>query len=227
MPITLAGSARRRVVERDTGTGAVAGSADGSGEGWRAVGRDTGAGGVAGSAHGSTVVADRRGCAAPVDGLVGAAGRGDVACGVDSAVAGSAHGSTEGWRAVGRDTGAGGVAGSAHGSTVVAGRPGCAAAADGLVGAAGRGDVACGVDSAVAGSADGIDRVVGALGCAASLPGAGAAGGVAFTRAARAGGLFESKGGGSVGFLTWSEDAGESAGPAVFAGGEIGSPLCA
>ena len=143
------------------------------------------------------------------------------------AVAGSAHGSIERWRAVGRDTGAGGVAGSAHGSTAVAGRRGCAAPADGVFGAAGRGDVACGVDSAVRGAADGTDRVVGALGCAASLPGAGAAGGVAFTRAARAAGLFGSKGGGSVGFLTWSGDGVESAGPTVFAGGEIGSPLCA
>jgi hypothetical protein len=30
MPITLAGSERRRVVERDAGAGAVAGAADGS-----------------------------------------------------------------------------------------------------------------------------------------------------------------------------------------------------
>jgi hypothetical protein len=142
------------------------------------------------------------------------------------AVAGSAHGSIERWRAVGRDTGAGGVAGSAHGSAAVAGGLGCAAPADGVFGAAGRGDVACGVDSAVRGAADGTDRV-GALGCAASLAGAGAAGGVAFTRAARAAGLFVSKGGGSVGFLTWSGDGVESAGPTVFAGGEIGSPLCA
>lgn len=141
MPITLAGSERRRVVERDTGVGAVADSA---------------------------------------------------------------HGSIQRWRAVERDTGAGGVAGSAHGSTAVAGR----------------------VDSAVRGAADGSDRV-GALGCTASLSGAGAAGGLAFTRAARAAGLFGSKGGGSVGFLTWSGDGVESAEPAVFAGGEIGSPLCA
>ena len=141
------------------------------------------------------------------------------------AVAGSAHGSIERWRAVGRDTGAGGVAGSAHGSTAVTGRRGCAAPADGVFGAAGRGDVACGVDSAVRGAVDGSDRVVGALSCAASLPGAGAAGGVAFTRAERAAGLFGSKGGGSVGFLTGSRV--ESAGPTAFAGGEIGSPLCA
>jgi hypothetical protein len=142
------------------------------------------------------------------------------------AVAGSAHGSTERWRAVGRDTGAGGVAGSAHGSTAVAGRRGCAAPADGVLGAAGPGDVACGVDSAVRGAADGTD-LVGALGCAPSLPGARAAGGVAFTRAARAAGLLGSKAGGSVGFLTWSGDRVESVGPTVFAGGEIGSPLCA
>jgi hypothetical protein len=100
-----------------------------------------------------------------------------------------------------------------------------------VFGAAGRGEVACGVDSAVGGAAGGTDRVVGALGCAASLPGAGAEGGGAFTRAARAaalfGGVLESKGGGSVGFLTWSEDGAESAGPTVFAGGEIGSLLCA
>src|SRR6185369_2614785 len=108
MPITLAGSERRRVVERDTGVGAVAGSA---------------------------------------------------------------HGSIQRWRAVERDTGAGGVT--------------------------------------------------------ASLSGAGAAGGLAFTRAARAADLFGSKGGGSVGLLTWSGDGVESAAPAVFAGGEIGSPLCA
>jgi hypothetical protein len=143
------------------------------------------------------------------------------------AVAGSAHGSTERWRAAGRDTGAGGVAGSAHGSTAVAGCRGRAAPADGVFGAAGRGDVACGVDSSVRGAADGTDRVVGALGCAASLPGSGGADGVAFTRAARAAGLFGSKGGGSVGFLTWSGDGVESAGPTVFAGAEIGSPLCA
>jgi hypothetical protein len=142
------------------------------------------------------------------------------------AIGGSADGSIERWRAVGCDTGAGVVAGSAHGSTAVAGRRGCAAPADGVVGVAGRGDVACGVDSAVRGAADGTDRV-GALGCAASLPGAGAAGGGAFTRAARAAGLFGSKGGGSVGFLTWSGDGVEPAGPTVFAGGEIGSPLCA
>jgi len=92
--------------------------------------------------------------------------------------------------------------------------------------AAGRGDVACGVDSAARGAVDGIDRV-GACGCTASLAGAEAGGGVAFTRAARAGGLFESKGGGSVGFLTWSGDGVESAGPTVFAGGEIGASLCA
>jgi hypothetical protein len=163
MPITFAGSERRRVVERDAGAGAAAGSAHGS-----------------------------------------------IAC----------------WRAVGRGTGAGGVAGSAHGSTVVAGRRGCAAPADGVFGAAGRGDVVSGVDSAVRGAADGTDRV-GALGCAASLPGAGAGGGGAFTRAARAAGLFGSKGGGSVGFLTCSGDGVESAGPTVFAGGEIGSLLCA
>ena len=142
MPITLGGSARRRVVERDAGTD-----------------------GVAGSAHGSIVLG----------------------------------------RAVGRDGGAVGVAGSAHGSTAVAGRRGCAAAPADVLGTAGRGDVTCGVDSA----------------------GAGAAGGFAFARAARAGGLFESNGGGSVGFLTWSEDGVESAGLAALAGGEIGSPLCA
>jgi hypothetical protein len=95
-----------------------------------------------------------------------------------------------------------------------------------VFGAAGRGDVACGGDSALRGAGDNTDRV-GASGWAASLPGAGAAGGVAFTRATRAAGLFESKGGGSVGFLTWSGDGVESAGPTVFAGGEIGSPLCA
>jgi hypothetical protein len=50
---------------------------------------------------------------------------------------------------------------------------------------------------------------------------------VAFTRAARAGGLFESKGGGSVGFLMWSGDGVELAGSTVFAGGEIESLLCA
>jgi len=163
MPITLAGSARRRVVARDTGAGAGAASA-------------------------------------------------------------SAHGSIVRWRAVGRDTGPG--AGSAHGSTVVAGRRGCAAPADGVLGAAGRGDVACGVDSAVRGAADGADRV-GALDWTASLSGAGTAGGGAFARAARAAGLFGSKGGGSVGFLTWSEDGVESAGATAFAGGEIGAPLCA
>ena len=164
-PITLAGSERRRVVGRDTGAGAVAGSAHGSIVRWGAVERDTGAGVVAGSAHGSTAVAARRGCAAPADGMVEAAGRGDVARGVDSVVCGAA---------------------------------------------------------------DGSDRVVAALGSAASFRGAGAAGGVAaFTRAARAAGLFESKGGGSVGFLTWSGDGVESAGPAVFAGGGIAPPLCA
>jgi hypothetical protein len=61
MPITLAGSERRRVVERDTGVGAVAGSADGSIERWRAVERDSGTEDVADSAHGSTAVAGRRG----------------------------------------------------------------------------------------------------------------------------------------------------------------------
>jgi hypothetical protein len=95
-----------------------------------------------------------------------------------------------------------------------------------MFGAAGRGDVGCGGESAVRAAADGTDRV-GALGCAESLPGAGAAGGVAFARAARAAGLFGSKGGGSVGFLTWPGDGVESAVPTVFAGGEIGSPLCA
>jgi len=178
MPITLAGSDRRRVVERDTGAGAVADS---------------------GSAHGSIV------CCRVVEGDTGA-----------GAVAGSAHGSIVRCRVVGRDTGAGGGAGSAHGSTTGPGRRGCAARADCVFGAAGRGDVAGGVDCAV-----------GALGWAASRPGAGAAGGVAFTRAPRAAGLLESKGGGSVGFLTWSGDGVESAGPTAFAGGEIGSPLCA
>jgi hypothetical protein len=96
-----------------------------------------------------------------------------------------------------------------------------------VLGAAGRGDGACGVDSAVRdGDAGGTDRV-GALGCAASLPGARAAGGMAFARAARAAGLFGSKGGGSVAILTWSGDGVESAGPTVFAGGASGSPLCA
>jgi hypothetical protein len=173
MPITLAGSERRRVVARDEGVGAVAdaGSAHGSAARSRAVGRATGAGGVAGSANGSThVVAGRRGCAAPAGGVFEAAGRGDVARGVDSA--------------------------------------------------------ACGVDSAVRGAAGGTDRVA-ALGSAASLPGAGAAGGGAFTRAARAAGLLASKGGGSVGFLTWSGDEVESVGPPGFPGGEIGSPPCA
>ena len=160
MPITLAGSARRRVVEGDAGAGAAAGSADGSIERWRAART----GGVAGSAHGSTAVAGCRGCAVLAAGVFGAAG--------------------------------------------------------------GRGDVAGGVDSAVRGAADGTDRV-GALSCAASLSGAETAGGVAFTRAARAAGLFGSKGGGSVDFLTWSGDGVESAGATVFAGGEIGSPLCA
>ena len=163
MPITLAGSGRRRVVECNTGVGAGAGSAHGSIERWRAVGRDAGAGGGAGSAHGSTAVAGRRGCAAPADGVFEAAGRGDVACGVASVVRGAAAGTDRG----------------------------------------------------------------GALDCAASPPGAGTAGGVAFRRAARAAGLFGSKGGGSVGFLTWSGDEVESAGPTVFARGELGSPLCA
>ena len=95
-----------------------------------------------------------------------------------------------------------------------------------MLGAAGGGDVARGVDSAVRGAADGADRV-GALSSSASLPGADAAGGVAFTRAARAAGLLASKGGGSVGFLTWSGDGVESAGATAFAGGEIESPLCA
>jgi hypothetical protein len=156
MPITLAGSARRRVVERDTGAGAVAGSA-----------------------HGSTDGGGRRGCAASADGVLGAAGRGDVAYGVDSAARGAADG-------------------TARGAT----------------------------DGTVRGAADGTARG-GALGCAASLPGAGAAGGEAFTRAPRAAGLFGSKGGGSVGFLTWSEDEVVSVAPPVFAGGELGSPLCA
>jgi hypothetical protein len=94
IPITLAGSARRRVVERDTGAGVVAASAHGSiVRGRVVVERDTGAGAVAGSAHGSTAVAGRRGCAAPADGVFGATGRGDVACGVDSAVRGTAAGS--------------------------------------------------------------------------------------------------------------------------------------
>jgi hypothetical protein len=88
-----------------------------------------------------------------------------------------------------------------------------------VFGVAGRGDVAAGVDSVV--------RGVGALGCAASAAGADAVGGATFTRAARAGGLLESNGGGSVGFRTWSGDAFESAGLPVFAGGEIGSPLWA
>jgi hypothetical protein len=172
MPITLAGSERRRVA-RDTGAGGVAGSAHGSIERGRVVGRDTGAGGVAGS---------------------GSIERGRVV-GRDTGAGGVAgSGSIERGRVVGRDTGAGGVAGSAHGSTPVA--------------------------------ADGTDRV-GVLGCAASLPGAGSAGGVAFARAARAAGLFGSKGGGSVGFRTWSEDGVESAGPTVFAGGDSRSPLCA
>jgi hypothetical protein len=96
-----------------------------------------------------------------------------------------------------------------------------------VFGVAGRGDVAAGVDSVVLGGTAGTDRVVGALGCAASAAGADAAGGAAFTRAARAGGLLESNGGGSVGFLTWSGDEFESAGLPVFAGGEIGSPLWA
>jgi hypothetical protein len=140
-------------------------------------------------------------------------------------------GGSERRRAVERDTGAGAVAGSAHGSTAVAGRRGCAASTDGVVGAAGRGDVARGVDSvvrsAVRGAAGGTDRV-GVLGCAASLPGAGAAGGVAFARAARAAGLLGSKGGGSVGFLTWSGDGVESTAPTAFAGGDTGAPpLCA
>jgi len=175
MPITLGGSARRRVVARDAGAGAV-GSANGSIQRSRAAGRDAGAGGVAGSAHGSTVVAGSRGCAVRVDGVFGAAARGDVACGVDSA-------------------------------------------------ACGADSVPCRVGSAVR-AAGGTDRV-GSLGCAASSPGAGAAGGRAFTRAARAGGLLESKGGGSVGFLTWSDDEVESAGSTVFAGGEVGPLVCA
>ena len=110
-------------------------------------------------------------------------------------------------RVVERDTSAGAGAGSAHGSIVVAGRRGCAAPPDGVVGTTGRGDVTRGVDSAVRGAADGIDRV-GALGSAAA-------------------GLSGSKGGGSVGFLTWSGDGVESTGPTVFAGGEVGAPLCA
>jgi len=207
MPITFGGSARRRVVERDSGAGAVAGSAHGSIARARepAVARDSGAG-----AAGESIA---RRCVVERDSGAGAA-------------AGSAHGSTARGRVVDRDSGAGVVAGSAQGSIVVAGRRGCVAPADGVLGAAGRGDVAGGVDSDVRGDADGTDRV-GALGGAASLPGAGAAGGVAFTRAARAAGLLASKAGGSVGFLTWSGAAVESAGPVVFAGGEIGSPLCA
>lgn len=163
MPITLGGSARRRVVERDSGAGAVAGSA---------------------------------------------------------------HGSIARARVVERVAGAGGGAGSAHGSIVVADRPGCAAAADGLSGATGLGDVAGGVGSVARGAAAGTDRV-GALGGVGSFVGAGAATGGAFARAARAAGLLASKGGGSVVGLTWSEDGVEAGGPAVFAGGEIGSPLCA
>ena len=221
MPITLAGSERRRVVERDAGAGAADGAADGSIQGWRAAGRDRGTG----RRSRLRPRIDRRRRPSRLRGPGGRRGRsrGPGRCRVrrrfcrirlrpriDRTLA----------RRRAR-YGAGAVAGSAHGFTVVAGRRCCAAPAGGVFGAAGRGDVACGVGSAVCGAADGIDRVAGVLGCVASLPGAGAAGGVAFTRAARAGGLFESKGGGSVGFLTWSEDAAESAGPAVFAGGEI------
>ena len=158
--------------------------------------------------------------------LGGSARRRVVARDAGAGAVGSANGSIQRSRAAGRDAGAGGVAGSAHGSTVVAGSRGCAVRVDGVFGAAGRGDVACGVDSAVRGAADGADRV-GALDWTASLSGAGTAGGGAFARAARAAGLFGSKGGGSVGFLTWSEDGVESAGLTVFAGGELGSPLCA
>jgi hypothetical protein len=204
MPITLAGSERRRAVDRDSGAGPGAGSADGSIERWRAVGRDAGAAVVAaGSAQGSTVVAGRRGCAGSADGVFGAAGRGDAARAVGSA-----------------------VAGSAQGSTVVAGWRGCAARTDGVVGTAGWGDVIWGAVSVVRGAAGGPDRVD-ALGGATSLPVAGATGGVAFRGATRAAGLFESKGGGSVGFLTWSAGGVESAGPTLFGGGDIGAPLCA
>jgi hypothetical protein len=83
------------------------------------------------------------------------------------------------------------------------------------------------VDSGVGGAADGPDRV-GGLGCTVSFSGGRAADGSgAFMRAARAAGLLESKGGGSVDFLTWSDDGVESAGPTAFAGGESGAPLCA
>jgi hypothetical protein len=133
-------------------------------------------------------------------------------------------------RVVARDAGAGVVAGSAHGSAhrspAVAGCRGCVALAGGVLAAAGRGDVACGVDSGGGDAAGGADRVA-ALGCAASLSGAGGGGGGVFTRAARAAGRLASKGGGSVGFLTLSGDGVESAAPAGFAAGDIGSPLCA
>jgi hypothetical protein len=86
MPITLAGSARRRVVERATGAAPVAGSAHGSIARGRVVERDAEGGAAAGSAHGSIVAAGCRGCADPAGGVLGATGRGEVACGVDSAV---------------------------------------------------------------------------------------------------------------------------------------------
>jgi hypothetical protein len=102
-------------------------------------------------------------------------------------------------RVVARDSGAGFGEGSAHGSIVVAGRCGRAAPAGGVFGVAGWGEVARGVASVVCGVTDGTERV--ALGWSASRSSAGAAGGAAFARAVRAGGVFASKGGGSVGFL--------------------------
>ena len=137
-------------------------------------------------------------------------------------------------RVVARGAGAGAAAGSAHGSIARAGvvegdaGAGAAGSADGST-ARGRvveGDAGAGA----AGSAHGSIVVAGRLGCAALVDGAfGAAGrgGVAFTRGAWAAGLLESKGGGSVDFLTWSDDEVESAGSTVFAGGEVGPLVCA
>lgn len=183
MPITLAGSARRRVVDGDAGAVAVAGSAPGSIVRARVVARG-------------------------------------------AAVAGSAQGSTVRARAVERDAEGAAVAGSAQGSTAVAGCRGGAAAVEGVAAGPGRGVVATGVDSTVGAVADGTDRV-GASCWAAAFPGAGAVGDVRLTAAPRAAGLFASKGGGSVDFLTWSADGVASAGPTAFSGGEIGSLLCA
>jgi hypothetical protein len=132
MPITLAGSARRRIDDRAAGAGAGRGS--GSISCSRAVGRDTGAGGVSGSAHGSTAVTDRRGCAVPADGVVGAAGRGDVACDVGSPVPGAADGTDR----VGALGGAASLRGAGAAGGVAFAR---AARAAGLSGSKGGGSV--------------------------------------------------------------------------------------